>query len=178
MVELKLTQEWQKKQADRQSKNHPNFKVGDKVWLLIKNIATTRPCAKLDYKHLGPFKIAKLVGLVACRLELPPHSKIHDVFHVSLLEPYHETQIPKCHQEPPTLVEIEGQEEFEIQEVLDSNKTCGKLLYLVFWRGYLPFETTWEPAENLVHAQDLVNRFHQQYPNKSAPSGRCCLKRG
>jgi hypothetical protein len=72
MAELKLTQEWQKKQADRRCKDHPNFKVGDKVWLLKKNIATTRPCAKLDYKRLGPFKIAKLVGLVACQLELPP----------------------------------------------------------------------------------------------------------
>jgi hypothetical protein len=25
----------------------------------------------IDYKPLGPFKIAKLVGLVACQLELP-----------------------------------------------------------------------------------------------------------
>ncbi len=72
MAELKLTQKWQKKQADRRCKDHPNFKVGDKVWLLRKNIATTRPCAKLDYKRLRPFIIAKLVGLVACQLELPP----------------------------------------------------------------------------------------------------------
>jgi hypothetical protein len=90
MAELKLTQEWQKKQADCQHKDHPNFKVGDKVWLLRKNIATTRTCAKLDYKRLGPFKITKLVSLVAYQLELPPQFKIHNVFHVSLLEPYHE----------------------------------------------------------------------------------------
>ncbi len=172
MAELKLTQEWQKKQADRRRKDHPNFKVGDKVWLLRKNIATTRPCAKLDYKRLGPFKIAKLVGLVACQLELPPQFKIHNVFHVSLLEPYHDNPIPERHREPPVLVEIEGQEEFEVQEVLDSKKIHGKLLYLVFWRGYPPSEATWEPAGNLVHAQDLVNRFHQRYPNKPAPSGR------
>jgi len=75
MAELKLTQEWQKKQANRRRKDHPNFKVRDKVWLLKKNIATTHPCAKLDYKRLGPFKIAKLVGLVACQLELPPSSR-------------------------------------------------------------------------------------------------------
>jgi len=112
MAELKLTQEWQKKQADRRRKDHPNFKVGDKVWLLIKNIATTCPCAKLDYKHLGPFKIAKLVSLVASQLELPPQFKIHNVFHVSLLEPYHENQIPEHHRKPPVLVEIEGQEKF------------------------------------------------------------------
>jgi len=31
MVELKLTQEWQKKQTDRRCKDHPNFKVGVKV---------------------------------------------------------------------------------------------------------------------------------------------------
>jgi hypothetical protein len=69
----------------------------------------------LDYKRLGPFKIAKLVGLVACQLELPPQFKIHNVFHVSLLEPYHENPIPERHQEPPVPVEIEGQEEFEVR---------------------------------------------------------------
>jgi hypothetical protein len=178
MAELKLTQEWQKKQADCRRKDHPNFKVGDKVWLLRKNIATTRPCAKLNYKRLGPFKIAKFIGLVACQLEPPPHFKIHNVFHVSLLEPYHEKSIPKHHREPPAPVKIEGQEEFEVQEVLDSKKIRGKLLYLVFWRGYPPSKATWEHVGNLVHAQDLVNRFHQRYPNKLAPSGRCHLRRG
>ncbi len=178
MAKFKLTQEWQKKQANHRRKDYPNFKVGDKVWLLRKNIATTRPCAKLDYKRLGPFKIAKLVSLVACHLELPPQFKIHNVFHVSLLEPYHENQIPKRHRKPPTLVEIEGQEEFEVQEVLDSKRIRGKLLYLVFWRGYPPSEITWEPAENLVHAQDLVNWFHQRYPYKPARSRRWRLRRG
>jgi hypothetical protein len=99
MAELKLTLKWQKKQADRRQKDHPNFKVGDKVWLLRKNIATTHPCAKLDY--IGPFKIAKLVGLVACQLELPPQFKIHNVFHVSLLKPYYENPIPERHRKPP-----------------------------------------------------------------------------
>jgi hypothetical protein len=61
MAELKLTQKWQKKQADRRRKDHPNFKVGDKVWLLKKNIATTRPCAKLDYKTRQALLIHQLV---------------------------------------------------------------------------------------------------------------------
>jgi hypothetical protein len=133
MAKLKLTQEWQKKQVDHRHKDHPNSKVGDKVWLLRKNITTTRPCAKLDYKRLGPFKIAKLIGVVACQLELPPQFKIHNVFHVSLLKPYHENPIPERHQKPLAPVEIEGQEEFEVQEVLDSKKIRGKLMYLVFW---------------------------------------------
>jgi hypothetical protein len=95
-----------------------------------------------------------------------------------LLEPYHENQIPERHRKPPAPVKIEGHKEFEVQEVLDSMKIRGKLLYLVFWRGYPPFEPTWEHAKNLVHAQDLVNRFHQRYPNKPAPFGRYRLRRG
>jgi hypothetical protein len=51
---------------------------------------------------------------MACQLELPPQFKIHNVFHVSLLEPYHENLIPKRHQKPPAPVVIEGQEEFEV----------------------------------------------------------------
>ncbi|KAH8950410.1 hypothetical protein BDL97_10G084000 [Sphagnum fallax] len=105
---------------------------------------------KFDRNSYGLFKIAKLVGLVACQLKLPPQFKIHNVFHVSLLEPYHENQIPERHRKRPAPVEIEGQEEFEVQEVLDSKKI-----------RYPPFEAIWEPAENLVHAQDLVHLFHQ-----------------
>jgi hypothetical protein len=95
-----------------------------------------------------------------------------------LLEPYHENPIPERHREPPAQVKIEGHEEFEVQEVLDSMKIRGKLLYLVFWRGYPSSKATWKPARNLVHAQDLVNRFHQRSLNKPAPSGRCRLRRG
>jgi hypothetical protein len=91
----------------------------------------------LDYKRLGPFKIAKLVGLMACQLELPPQFKIHNVFHVSLLEPYHENQIPECHREPPTPVEIEGQEEFEVQEVLDSKRIVESSCTLSFGEATL-----------------------------------------
>jgi hypothetical protein len=70
--EFKQTQERQKEQADHRRMDHPNFKIGDKVWLLKRNIATTRPCAKLDYKRLRPFKITEFISPVACWLELPP----------------------------------------------------------------------------------------------------------
>jgi len=47
-------------------------------------------------------------------VELPPQFKIHNVFHVSLLEPYHENRILEHHQEPPAPIEIESQKEFEV----------------------------------------------------------------
>ena len=45
----------------------------------------TRPVAKFSPRYCGPFTILKRVGQVAYKLELPEHSKVHPVFHVSRL---------------------------------------------------------------------------------------------
>ena len=64
----------------------PAFERGDKVYLLRKHIKTKRLSTKLDFKKLGPFKILEKVSLVNYRLQLPKNSRLHLVFHVSLLE--------------------------------------------------------------------------------------------
>ena len=45
-------------------------------------------CAKLAPRYCGPFEILEKVGLVACQLAFPPNLKIHNVFHVSILQKY------------------------------------------------------------------------------------------
>ena len=34
----------------------PQYEIGDQVWLLRRNIKTTRPSDKLDFKHLVPIE--------------------------------------------------------------------------------------------------------------------------
>ena len=94
------------------------FKTGDKVYLNSKNIKSTRPFKKLDYKYYGPFKIEKPVGKQAYRLKLRQKMKIHNVFHVSLLEPYtkmNNSDVPV----PPSIV-VEGENKYKVKEILNS----------------------------------------------------------
>jgi hypothetical protein len=133
-METKLleAQNWQKENANKFRKEHP-FHVGDKVWLFRQNLKTNRPCDKFDYRRFGPFMIIKQINDVAFRLELPTSMKVHLVFHVSLLEPYKKSSIPSRSQAAPPPIEINGEEEFEVSEILDSRINRRKLEYLVHW---------------------------------------------
>ena len=84
----------------------PQFKKGEKVFLLRRNIKTKRPSEKLDYKKLGPFKISQKIGHLNYKLQLPNTMRIHPVFHVSLLEKTMRT-------------EIDAEEEYEVEQILD-----------------------------------------------------------
>ncbi|KAH8144651.1 uncharacterized protein LAJ45_11360 [Morchella importuna] len=142
----------------------PHLEVGDMVWLSRKHIRTTRPSDKLDHKRLGKFRILERIGSHAYRLELPASMKSHPVFHVSSLEPARRHPLPGHIQPPPPPVIVEGEEEFEVQEVMDSRIRRNQLQYLVKWTGYE--QPTWEPARNLDAELGSLQRFHSLYPSK------------
>jgi len=85
---LEAAQERMRRYTDPDRKETPAYQVGDLVMLSGHNIKTRRPSRKLNYKNHGPFQIEKVVSLLAVHLTLPRKWKIHNVFHVSLLEPY------------------------------------------------------------------------------------------
>ena len=81
---LHHAQELQKQAHDKGVKPR-SYAPDDKVWLNSKYIKTKRN-RKLEAKFFGPFWVLHPVGKQAYKLELPRKWRIHDVFHVSLLE--------------------------------------------------------------------------------------------
>ena len=73
------------KQAHNKDVKPRSYALGDKIWLNNKYIKTKHN-RKLLAKFFGPFRVWHLVEKQAYKLELPKWWKIHDVFHVSLLE--------------------------------------------------------------------------------------------
>jgi hypothetical protein len=166
--QLQKAQDIYKRFADEHRSEH-SFKAGDMVWLSTINIRTTRPSKKLDFRRLGPFKILDQVGKVSFRLQLPPSMKIHNVFHASLLEPAVSNPFSNRVIPPPPVVEVDGQDEYEVEEILDSRSYRRHGQYLVKWKGYPLAEATWEPFENLENSQDLVQAFHLANPQRPGP---------
>jgi len=106
---MKAAQERMCKSYNRKVANEePKFRVGAWVMVNAKNIKTNRPTKKLDYKLCGKFQIEKLIGTCAYRLKLPRITgKIHPVFHISLLEPYHSNTITGRRSPTPPPADLE-----------------------------------------------------------------------
>jgi hypothetical protein len=141
----------------------PRLKEGDKVYLLRRNIKTTRPSDKLDHKKFGPFKIKRNIKDVSFELCLPTTMKIHPVFHISLLEP-----APAGAAEGPTPeIDPETQEEeYEVEKVLGVRTNRRKLQWLVKWVGYGNEHNTWEPRKNLTNCRTALVTFYRKNQTK------------
>ncbi|KIM34667.1 hypothetical protein M413DRAFT_35908, partial [Hebeloma cylindrosporum] len=91
--------------------------------------------------------------------------RLHLVFNVVKLTLAPADPIPGRHAPPPPPPElVEGEEEYVVEEILNSCMFRRKLQYLVKWEGYGVENNTWENADNLAHAADAVTDFHTWNP--------------
>ena len=145
---MKTGQLRQKENYDKYRKSDPNVKSGDMVWFLPPDVKTTRPSKKLDYKKIGPFKRIKKVGTGSYKLDLPTSMAIHNPSHISLLELYEENKFPSQIQTSLPFNEIDGEPEYELEEIINSHLQRSKLQYWAKWTSYSPEQNkTWYPAE-------------------------------
>jgi len=143
----------------------PIFKPGDQVYLDASDIRTTRPSPKLSYRRLGPFKIERQVGLLAYRLKLPHGLRqLHPVFNVVKLSTAPDNPIPgrKPQALPPPIV-VDGEPEWEVEEVLDSRWHRRRFQFLIKWKGFSREHNSWEAASN-IKAPDLITEYYQRHP--------------
>ena len=164
--EMAQSQEKQAGAADRHRKD-VEYKVGDEVWLLTKNIKTERPSKKLDHKMVGPYRIKRLVRS-SYQLDLPTSMKIHDVFHPSLLRKASADPLPGQHNDSAPPVIVDEEEKWEVDDILDARRKGErgrKVQFCVKWKGY-DEDKEWYDASGFEHAKEVVDDFYKCNPIK------------
>jgi hypothetical protein len=147
-------QERQEEYANRGRQAAEQFHVGDKVWLSLRNIKTSRPSKKLDWLN-AKYEVTEVISSHSYRLNTPPG--IHSVFHVSLLRRASDDPLPSQIQDdtqPPAIIaEDTGDQEWPVEEILDARKKGRGYQVLVKWTGYV--QPTWEPLSALRETEAL-----------------------
>jgi len=142
----------------------PEYKEGDQVWLSTKNLNINQPSRKLTKRQIEPYTITHVISPNMVVLKLPPSFKIDAPINVSQLCPYKLPTIPRQHIMPQAPVEVEGEEEYIVQEILDSYLRHNKLEFLVKWEGYTNENNSWEPKDNCKNACNAIATFYHKYP--------------
>jgi hypothetical protein len=153
---MRKAKQVQKEHFDKKTRDTPLYQAGDWVWLLRRNISTTRPSGKLDFKRLGPFKINMSLGKEVYRLILPASlSRVHLVFHTSLLLPFinpkrFPNRLGSKAPRGPSWTEDKFWTKEDVELILGfrSLGPASKRLieYLVRWHGGSAADDSWEPG--------------------------------
>ena len=176
---MATAQQQQEEFANRHRQPAISFRIGDKVWLNLKNVKTDRPSKKFDDKN-SKFTVTEVINSHAYRLDTPPG--IDNVFHVSLLRPAGTDPLPSqvvTDTQPPAIISEDGEEEYEVEEILQARtRKIGRGSHrevLVKWTGYL--RPTWEPLASFEDTAALET-FERCYgpatthDGPSSPGGR------
>ena len=137
----------------------------DEVYLDGSDIRTSRPSKKLVHHFLGPYVVEHRVRANAYRLCLPKSmSRLHPIFPVVKLLTAPPDLIPGWQSHPPPdPVLVDGEEEYEVEAVINSCLFRGRLQYLIQWKGYSYEHNSWEDAMD-VHSPELVAGFYSAHP--------------
>ncbi|KAI5342008.1 hypothetical protein L3X38_009883 [Prunus dulcis] len=132
------------------------YKAWDWVFLKLspwKGVMRFGKRGKLSPRYIGPYEITERIGLVAYRLALPTElSRIHDVFHVSMLRKYMPDPSHVLEHQPVELREDLTYEEQPVQ-ILDrkEQRLRSRSIHVVkvLWRSQTVEEATWEPEAQM-----------------------------
>ncbi|KAH9752499.1 hypothetical protein KPL71_014711 [Citrus sinensis] len=135
-------------------------------YLLEKGVLRFGKRGKLSPRYIGPYEIIERIGPLAYRLALPPKlSRIHDVFHVSMLRKYIYDPSHVLSKQPIQLKEDLTYEEEPVEILEEKHQVLHSKtipLVKVRWRNHTKEEVTWEREDLMTYGFGNSIRSHRR----------------
>ena len=118
-----------------------------------------------------------MISPTAYEVELPSSMHIHPVFHIHLLKLYQSgmdrfpSRIsirPSVEEEQEPELMDDEQPAWEVETILKKRKRGRQVEYLIKWKDYPIEEATWEPMENLQHAQESIQEYEEKQHHRNS----------
>jgi len=125
---LAKAQEEMRQYADRKRGEAVEYKVGDLVLLSTRDLKwqmVGQSSEKLVEWFVGPYKIKVIISSNVVELVLPATVRIHLVVNVSRIK-WYVNQVDGQKKKAPQPVVVEGEEEWEVEKILNKRKVRGK----------------------------------------------------
>ncbi|KHJ33770.1 hypothetical protein EV44_g3806 [Erysiphe necator] len=168
---LKRTQERMVKQANKH-RGEPDFGIGDKVFIVKKSWSSTdRPSDKLDFPLTRLSYKIKAMREYSYELGLPENWRMSRLFYADRLRKDSNKPLPGQEYERLNPDIVDGEEEWEVENILSSRIYYGKLHYMVQWRGW-DTDSEYCNAHNFINAPFKIREFHEQNPDCEGPPAR------
>lgn len=180
--QLAWVQEEYERHANKHRQPHPEYRVGDRVFVDARHFAAERPSKSLGLKNAGPWRITRVIDNKAYEVELPDHLKkagLTPIFHPWKLHLAPDKPYPGQRQKPQPAFLINGDDdeephdEWEVLEVVDCRQTKRlgvqyKATYVGDWDEWNA-APPWQPWTDFKRAPDKIRAFHKRYPMKPKP---------
>ena len=144
-----------------------NYEIKSKIFLNKWNIITARSFKKLNDKMLDSFQIIESVDSFY-KLKLSETMHIHDIFHSELLRSVVDDSLSDQKNESSKSIVINNENEWEINDILNSWCYRRWLQYRVKWKSY-DNDLNWYNADDdeFMNAQEMIDDFHIKYSRKA-----------
>jgi len=144
-----------------------NYKIESKMFLNEWNIITAKSFKKLNDKMLNSFQIIESVNSFY-KLKLSETMHIHNVFYSELLHSVVDDSLSDQKNELSRSIVINDEDEWKIDNILNSWQYQRWLQYQVKWKNY-DNDLNWYNADDdeFMNAQDMIDEFHIRYSRKA-----------
>ena len=157
----------------------PPYNIGDKIMLSTLH-------RRKEYKSQGKHRAAKFMPhydgpyqiidthpeASTVTLEMPNAPNLFPTFHTSNLKPWYpndDQKFPSCTLEQPGPIDVDGQEEFLVDSIIDHRKIGRGYRYLVHFKGYGSESDRWISGRELDN-NEALDTYLLNNPDLPSPS--------